>query len=110
MAEPPLSPPWRANALGPYPITGPTVPALYPGYPSPSLSYTSNIPYDSGHIGTGFTDSQSTTSNYSIVGNYSGGTFTGDAFAMVARSAYVAFQSCHGHWFRIRESGICHDL
>ena len=81
LSEPPISPTWAANAAGPYPVTGPNVPALYPGYPSPNLALTPNIPYDTGHIGPGFSDTQLTAANYSIIGNYSGGTFTGDAFA-----------------------------
>jgi PEP-CTERM motif len=92
LAEPPLSPSWTPNANGPYPISGPTVPALYPGYPSPNLSYTSNIPYDTGHTGSGFSDIQLTTSNYSIIGNYSPGPNTGNAFAMVGGPPMSLFQ------------------
>ncbi|MBX9787319.1 MAG: PEP-CTERM sorting domain-containing protein [Pirellulales bacterium] len=83
-SEPPIGPTWPANVNGPYPITGPTVPALYAGYPNPSLTYTSNIPYDLGHIGPGFADTQLTTANYSLLGNYSGGANTGDAFAVIS--------------------------
>lgn len=92
LAEPPLSPTWPTNPIGPYAISGPAVPALYPGYPSPSLTFTPNIPYDTPHTGPGFADSQLTTSNYSVVGNYSGGTFTGDAFAMVGGPPMSLFQ------------------
>lgn len=80
-SEPPIGPTWASNVAGPYGVAGPNVPALYPGYPSPNLALTPNIPYDTGHIGPGFSDPQLTTSNYSIVGNFSGGTFTGDAYA-----------------------------
>lgn len=92
LAEPPLSPTWGPNVNGPYGFTGPTVPPLYAGFPSPSLSYAANIPYDLGHTGPGFADSQLTTSNYSIIGNYAGGTFTGDAFAMVGGPPMSIFQ------------------
>src|SRR5262249_4582360 len=81
LSEPPLSLTWGTNAPGPYSGSGPVVPPLYPGYPSPNLAYTSNIPYDTGHIGPGFADTQLTAANYSLIGNYSGGTFTGDAYA-----------------------------
>ena len=83
-SEPPIGPTWPVNVNGPYSVTGPTVPALYPGYPSPSLTYTSNITYDTGHIGPGFVDSQLTNANYSLLGNYSGGANTGDAFAVIS--------------------------
>lgn len=82
LSEPPISPTWPANGPGPYGIPGPVVPALFAGFPNPSLSYTSTIPYDLGHTGPGFADTQLTTANYSIIGNFTGGTFTGDAFAV----------------------------
>ena len=81
LTEGPTFPFWPSNSNGPYPVTGPTVPALYAGYPNPSLSFTPNITYDTGHIGPGFADSQLTTANYSIIGNFAGGANTGDAYA-----------------------------
>jgi hypothetical protein len=91
-SEPPIGPPWPANAAGPYPITGPAVPPLYAGFPNPNLSFTPNIPYDLGHVGPGFIDTQLTTASYSIIGNYAGGAFTGDAFAMTFGPPISLFQ------------------
>ncbi|MBX9655454.1 hypothetical protein K2Y11_17710 [bacterium] len=92
LTEGPTFPFWTANANGPYPVTGPTVPALYAGYPNPSLTFTPNITYDTGHIGPGFADSQLTTANYSIIGNFAGGANTGDAYAQTFGPPISLFQ------------------
>ena len=92
LSEPPINPTWTANATGPYGVGGPTVPAIYPGFPNPSLTYTSTIAYDTGHTGPGFADTQLTAANYDIVGNFSGGANTGDAFAMTGTGGMTLVQ------------------
>lgn len=87
LAEGPTIPPWAASGPGFYPVSGlPNVPALYPGFPNPSLPLVSNISYTApfAHAPSSpFTDGQ-TTANYSIIGGFNGpGTATGDAYVLI---------------------------
>jgi hypothetical protein len=94
-AEGPTIPPWGASGPGFYPITGhPFVPALYPGFPNPSLTIPSNIsfaaPFAHGPS-TPFTDGQ-TTASYTIEGGFFGpGTSTSDAYVRLGVPGTTAF-------------------
>ncbi len=85
-SEAPLTPPWAASGVGPYPITGPAnVPSLYAGFPNPVFPVVQNISYaaPAGHANAFAPDIQGTRADYFIKGGF-GGT------ALFTRDAYVS--------------------
>ncbi len=83
-SEAPLTPPWAASGVGPYPLTGPAnVPALYGGFPNPVFPIVPNISYaaPAGHAKVFGPDSQGTRADYFLKGGYLGsGVNTKDAY------------------------------